>query len=228
MDEDVRNLHPYLERAYQHLVVARRPMAAVELASAGFTRTTLSQLVSSGYVERPVRGVYHVPSPDDDQRVFWAAISLGYDAVFCFTSAASFYGLTEEGAGIPDIAVSEMARIPVKSSFESRVRFHSWPEAARTDDVDIVEIQGVEVRITSPARTVVDMYRHSTLNRERGIKPVIMDTAFVDCLARYVGEGDQNAKSIELRRIAELHGCWEAISAYTTFMAAAKDRLMSF
>ncbi|MDW9481871.1 hypothetical protein GOB57_24795 [Sinorhizobium meliloti] len=228
MNEDVRNWHPYLERAYQHLVSARRPMSAVELSAAGFNRTTMSQLVASGFVERPVRGVYHVPTTDDDQRVFWAAISLGYDAVFCFASAASFHGLTEEGAGIPDVAVPEVARIPVRSSFESRVRFHLWPQAARTDDVDIVEIQGVEVRITSPARTVVDMYRHSTLNRERGIKPVVMDTAFVDCLSRYVSEGDQNAKSRELRRIAELHGCWEAISAISVVMTATRDRLMNY
>lgn len=227
-DEDVRGWHPYLEKAYQYLASARRPMTAVELASSGINRTTMSQLVASGYVDRPVRGVYHVPSPDDDQRVFWAAISLGYDSVFCFTSAASFHGLTEEGAGIPDVAVPEDARIPSRSSFESRVRFHSWPAAARVDDVESYEIQGVEVRVTSPARTVVDMYRHSTLNRERGIKPVVMDTAFIDCLSRYSSEGDQNSRSRELRRIAEVHGCWEGISAISTVITATRDRLMSF
>jgi predicted transcriptional regulator of viral defense system len=228
MDDNSRDWHPYLEKAYQLLVLAGRPMTAVELASSGVNRTAMSQLVASGYVERPVRGVYHVPSVHDDQRVFWAAVALGYDSVFCFTSAASFHGLTEEGAGILDVSVPENARIPARSSFESRVRFHPWPQAARLDDVESYEIQGVAVRVTSPARTVVDMFRHSTLNRERGIKPVVMDTAFVDCLSRYSSEGDQNSKSLELRRIAEVHGCWEGISAVSTVINATKDRIMSF
>ncbi|MBY3155259.1 hypothetical protein HFO56_23330 [Rhizobium laguerreae] len=228
MDDEQRGWHAYLERAYQFLRSAGRPLAAGELASAGINRTTMSQLVASGLVERPVRGVYHIPSPEDDQRVMWAAISLGYDAVFCFAAAASYHRLTEEGAGIPDVAIPEDGRIPSRSSFESRVRFHAWPRAAMADDVETVDIQGVPVRITSPARTVVDMYRHSTLNRERGIKPVVMDTAFVDCVSRFISEGDQNARSMELRRVAEVHGCWEAISGITSVITATRDRLMTF
>jgi predicted transcriptional regulator of viral defense system len=207
---------------------AGRPISALELSAAGINRTTMSQLVASGLVDRPVRGVYHVPSENDDQRVFWAAISVGYEAVFCFTSAAAYHGLTEEGAGIPDVALSEASRVPVRSSFESRVRFHSWPLAAMIDDVDTVTIQGVKVRITSPARTVVDMYRHSTLNHEKGIKPVIMDSVFIDCVSRFITEGDQNERSQELRRIGELHGCWEPISNIASVIHTTRNRMMSF
>jgi predicted transcriptional regulator of viral defense system len=227
MDDEERSWHGYLEKAYQVLRTAGRPLAAEELAAAGVNRTTMSQLILSGFVERPVRGVYHVPSSDDDQRVMWASISLGYDAVFCFMSAASFHGLTEEGAGIPDVAIPELGRVPSRYSFESRVRFHRWPLAAMTDDVDTVDIQGVPVRITSPARTVVDMYRHSTLNREPGIKPVVLDTAFIDCISRFTAEGDQNAKTMELRRVADAHGCWEGISGIMSVITATKDRMMT-
>lgn len=228
MGDDVRQWPAYLERAYQYLATARRPVAATELAETGFNRMTLTQLVASGHVERPVRGVYHVPTEHDDQRVFWAAISLAYDAVFCLTSAASYHGLTEEGAGIPDMAIPLHARIPMRSSFENKVRIHSWPDAARLDDIDTVDIQRVGVRITSPARTVVDMYRHSTLNHERGIRKVIMDTAFIDCISRYLGEGDQNAKTAELRRIAESHGCWERILEISSVITTTRDRMMTY
>ena len=203
-------------------------MAAAELAGMGINRTTLSQLVSQGYVERPVRGVYHVPGEGDDQRVYWAAISLAYDCVFCLMSAASFHGLTEESAGTPEVAIPVDARVPQRQSLESRVDFHRWPGAALEADVETVDIQGVAVRITSPARTVVDMFRHSTLNSERGFPRSVLDTSFLDCLTRYLSDGDQDARSAELRRIAIEHGCWERVCEIVSVIQVTRARSMAY
>lgn len=211
MNDSATGLHPYLDKALSVLGAIGRPMSLVEIETMGINRMTVSQLVSEGYLERPVRGVYHVPGEQDDQRVFWACVSLGYDAVFCLRSAASFHGLTEEGAGIPDIAVSNRARVPIRSSFEIRVRPHRWPEAALSADVDTVLIQSVPVRITSPARTVVDMFRHSEINDEPGFPKVVEETSFVDCLTRYLSRFEGDAGTAALRRVAQDHGCWDQI-----------------
>ena len=215
----------YMSDAIYVLESLGRPVTVQQAAELGINRMTLSQLATLGYVERPVRGVYHMPTVDDDQRVFWAAVSLGYDAVFCLTSAASFHGLTEEGAGVPDISLPLRSRVPDKRSFEIRMRFHHWPDAARTTDVDTVEIQGVGVRITSPARTVVDMYRHSELNDDPRFKVVVGDTTFLDCLSRFLERDELNTSSAELRRTAEDHGCWEDIKRLSSAILTTRERM---
>nr|WP_250808552.1 type IV toxin-antitoxin system AbiEi family antitoxin domain-containing protein [Neorhizobium tomejilense] len=225
MNDAMDGYHKYLRDAFSLLSAARRPLAMNEIADMGINRTTLSQLVETGWVERPVRGVYHVPSEADDARVFWAALSLGYDTVFCLTSAAAYHGLTEEAAGIPDVAIPLRAREPSRASLDIKVRFHRWPDAARTADVATEVIQGVPVRITTPERTVVDMFRHSELNDETVFVPIIQDTAFVDCLSRYLETGDQNQKSQDLRRVASDHGCWEAIQRYSSVVLMTRERM---
>lgn len=221
-------MHQYLKKACDIIQGQDgKPFTASQASAWGINRMTLSQLATQGWLDRPVRGVYHMPSESDDQRLFWAAISVAYDAVFCLSAAADFHGLSEELMGSPDIAISPTSRKPSLDSFESRVSIHMWPDAARLNDVDTIIIQGVEVLITSPARTVVDMYRHSTMNSEKRIKPVVTEAAFIDCLSRYLETGDQNDKTRELRSVAVDHGVWTDLNQISGVIGMAKNRMMS-
>jgi predicted transcriptional regulator of viral defense system len=222
MDRLETEMPSYLSKALEVVSAVGRPMTVGQVEALGVNRMTLSQLASAGYVERPVRGVYHVPRPDDDQRVFWAAVSLGYDAVFCLRSAASFHGITEENAGHPDVAIPMRSRVPHESSFDIRVRVHKWPELARSTDVDTVLIQGIPVRVTSAARTVVDMFRHSEMNDDPAFRPVIDSVTFLDCLARFGEIGDNS----ELRKISIAHGCWDQIRKVSTTVVHTRSSLV--
>lgn len=224
-ENDAKRSGTYLDRAFDRIAAAGRPLCVSELADIGINRTTLSHLVEDGRIERPVRGVYHVPTEGDDPRVYWACVSLAYRSVFCLASAADYHGLTEEMPGIPDAAVPKAARIPGRSSFDTRVRFHRWGDRDLVEGVDRVFVQGVEVFVTSPARTVVDMYRFSTLSDCPA--PSVTDASFHDCLARYLECGDQNAATAELRGVAGAFGVWADIDRICSLIGMTKSRMTS-
>ncbi len=225
MTDDLDNLGPVSRKALEALRSFGRPMTTSEITELGVSRAILSNLITAGYIDRPVRGVYLLPSEDDDQRVFWACISLACDGVFCLTSAALYYGLTEENAGRPHVAILRDARVPDKKSLDISVDFHRWPDAALEQDIERIGIQGVQVKITSPARTIVDMFRHSLLNTDRRFQRVIAEDTFLDALSRYLESNDQDTKTRELHRVASKHGCWEQISARATVINATRDRM---
>jgi predicted transcriptional regulator of viral defense system len=213
----------YQRRALGVLVASGRPLSLKDLERFGVNRMTANQLLSSGLVERPVRGVYHAPSAYDDQRVFWAALSLGFDVVFSLMSAASFHGLTEESVGRPTVALPIKARIPSSESTEIPVDYIRWNERDRERFVDEHEIQGVSVRVTSPARTIVDLFRFSELNTKNTSGALVSDSSFFEALGRFMSKGDVNRSSSHLRDVAMEFGCWKDISAFTASFSVAKQ-----
>jgi predicted transcriptional regulator of viral defense system len=202
--------HEYLKRGYEVIAALGQPVTGSWLRSKGLTRTTLSQLVALGMVERPVRGVYHVPDPmHDDPRVLWAAMSLAMDVTFCLLSAASYHGLTEESAGIPCAAIRKAARMPDESTVRDvRVDYRRWSDAEMEQGVDLATISGCGVAVTNPSRTVVDMFRYSDFAVGARVDPEIEGRVFQDCLSRYLDRFPDDAASGSLRDHAERFGLW--------------------
>lgn len=137
----------------------KRVVSALELRRMGVSDTTVRRLCDRGEIDEVARGHYRLsawPTCGSSDEVRIADLASVYpDAVFCLASAARLHGLTDRGSDALTLAIPHEAR---RSS--SEVRFVRWrnPEMFSVG-VETALIDGVEVRVTSPARTVADFFR---------------------------------------------------------------------
>ncbi len=145
----------------QLLQLARRPrgVTAREVTQAGIHRQFLTRLVREGALERVARGVYRLPGQSVTEHhglvLAEAAVPKG---VICLLSALSFHNL---GTQLPSevwLAIPHRARRPALSYPPLRiVRFSG---AAFTEGVETHEVEGQELRVYGPAKTVADCFKY--------------------------------------------------------------------
>lgn len=130
-----------------------------DFAAAGIGAETLTRLVRKGLVERPARGLYQRPDMQLDATHSLAEVAtLVPKGVVCLTSALQFHGLTLQMPSAVWLAIDRAAWRP---KFEHpAVRFVRFSGPALTEGVVRHRIEGVDVSITEPARTVVDCFRY--------------------------------------------------------------------
>ncbi|MBI2264182.1 MAG: transcriptional regulator [Armatimonadetes bacterium] len=130
-----------------------------ELRRLSISFRTLQQLVSAGEVEKIAPGLYRRAEvePTEHETVAMVCSAIP-NAIVCLLSALSFY---EIGTQIPRniwIALDRKSRIPKAHGLPVRIVRFSGPMLRY--GITTRELQGVPVRITSPARTVVDCFRY--------------------------------------------------------------------
>lgn len=130
-----------------------------DLVEAGIHRQTLTRLVREGELERISRGSYRLPSASvtEYHGLVLAALSVP-KGIVCLLSALSFHDL---GTQVPSevwLAVDRRARRPVVSYPPLRiVRFSG---DSLKEGVETHRIEGVDVRITSVAKTIADLFKY--------------------------------------------------------------------
>lgn len=120
---------------------------------------TVARLVRDGQVVRPARGLYQLPdAPVDAAHSLAEAALLVPKGIVCLISALQFHGLTLQ---MPSAVWMAIERTAWKSNISYPpirfVRFSGW---AMTEGVERYPIQSVKVRLTNPARTIVDCFRY--------------------------------------------------------------------
>ena len=141
---------------------ARTFFRPCDAAAVGVDSRTLRRLVGTGSVERVARGLYRVAEAELTEHYTRAAVCARVpSAVVCLLTALSVHEL---GTQLPHqvwIAIPHKARTPRLPGLPVRVvRFSG---AALRYGVVNTTFEGVPVRITSPARTVVDCFRFRRL-----------------------------------------------------------------
>ncbi len=133
-----------------------------DAAAVGVHSRALRRLVEDGAVERVTRGLYRVAEAEPTEHYTLAAVCARVPgAIVCLLSALSVHELTTQVAWQEWIAIPHKARTPRLPGLPVRVvRFSG--AALRYGVVDTT-FEGVPVRITSPARTVVDCFRFRRL-----------------------------------------------------------------
>jgi predicted transcriptional regulator of viral defense system len=125
----------------------------------GVSRTKLQRLVKRGDLIRLRRGIYSQPDESEttehhDLSVVAMSIPRG---VICLLSALRFHGLGTQNPAEVWVAIHGKARKPkIEYPPVKTVRF-SGP--ALEHGVETHRIEGVTVRVTSPARTVADCFK---------------------------------------------------------------------
>jgi predicted transcriptional regulator of viral defense system len=120
---------------------------------------TVARLVRDGQVVRPARGLYQLPdAPVDANHSLAEAALLVPRGIACLISALQFHGLTLQMPSAVWMAIERTAWKPNISYPPIRfVRFSGW---AMTEGVERYPIQSGRVRLTDPARTIVDCFRY--------------------------------------------------------------------
>ena len=134
-----------------------------ELVAAGVFPSTIAGALRRGDIVRPLVGMYHLPGMPSAQR--WkadiaAACARLPRAVVCMETAARLAGLGV-GVGAPMwLGVPNGFHKNVLDPLPHRLLSWSWKGALEVGVVTS-EVCGVPVRMTGPARTVVDLFRYA-------------------------------------------------------------------
>lgn len=127
-----------------------------DAAAAGVSRTTLSRLTARGDLVRVGRGVYQLPQAQRADPV--AILSATHPGVVvCLLSALAMRGLTTQSPREAWIAIGNKAAVP-------RIDYPPM-QVVRMNEVNLrvgvheTTLDGVTVRVTSPARTIADCFK---------------------------------------------------------------------
>ena len=130
-----------------------------DLADHGVSRTHLQRLLQRGLVERVSRGVYTTTDADiSEYRSLAEASKKVPHAVVCLLSALRFHDLTTQNPHEIWMAIGEKARLP--KAHEQGIRFLRFSEATLHYGVSIHTIEGVQVPVYHPAKTVADCFKY--------------------------------------------------------------------
>src|SRR5450432_1096024 len=162
-----------------------------DVAGQGVSRTRIQRLTESGTLERVGRGLY-VPAGTriTEHHTLAEAAKRVPGGVVCLLSALSFHRMTTQSPHEVWLAVDVKARKP-KTDWPP-LRIVRFSGEARTFGVETHVIEGVEVRITSRAKTVADCFKYRN--------KIGVDVA-VEALREYLGKRGRSMD--ELQRAAD-------------------------
>ena len=130
-----------------------------DLMQAGVGPETMARLVRAGIAVRPARGLYQLADaiPGPHHTLAEAAVLVPKGAV-CLTSALQFHELTLQMPSAVWIAIDRTGWKP-RVDYPP-IRFVRFSGRALTEGIERHRIEGVEVKIFGPAKTIVDCFRY--------------------------------------------------------------------
>lgn len=131
---------------------------ARDLKQFGLSTVSLTRLMRRGLLVRVGRGLYALPTRT--LSVHAATVELAYrypQAIVCLLSALRLHELTTQAPFEAWIAIPNKARVP-KVDYPP-LRIVRFSGAALTEGIEQQMIDGIAVRVTSVARTVVDCFK---------------------------------------------------------------------
>ena len=138
------------------LLKARGMLRLKDFVAEGIGPETRPRLVREDAVARPARGRYQLPDAQvEAAHTLAEAAALVPKGIVCLTSALQ---LTLQMPAVVWMAIERTAWRP-KIDYP-RIRFVRFSGDSLTDGVVRHRIEGVEVPVTDPARTIVDCFRY--------------------------------------------------------------------
>ena len=142
------------------LALARQgPIRARDVARAGIPRTYLARLSGRGLLEQVDRGLYRLAdAPVTELHTLAQVAKRVPHAIVCLLSALQVHELTTELPHRVWLMIDRHARKPRLGYPSLEVVRASGP--ARVEGVEVRRIEGVRVKLTTPAKTVADCFRY--------------------------------------------------------------------
>jgi predicted transcriptional regulator of viral defense system len=142
------------------LRLARKgPLRARDLDKAGIPRAYLRRLCDRGLLEQVDRGLYRLAdAPVSELHTLAEVAKRVPHAIVCLLSALQVHGLTTEAPHAVWVLIDRHARMPKLAYPKLEVVRASG--RAREHGVETRTIEGVRVKLTTPAKTVADCFRY--------------------------------------------------------------------
>lgn len=129
-----------------------------EATAAGVHPEYVRRLTRLGQLTRVGRGLYALPTLKPTEHHTLAEVAKRVPkGVFCLLTALRFHGLGTQNPREVWLAVDRRGGMP-RVDF-TPVRTIRISGAALTDGIEAHGVEGIQVRVTSPARTVVDCFK---------------------------------------------------------------------
>lgn len=162
----------------------------------GVSFRDLQRLVGSGAAEKVAAGLYRLSWVEPTELESVATVSAAIPrAIICLLSALLMHGI---GTQLPNevwIAIDRKARRPVRTPFPVRIVRFSGPMLRY--GIETREALGVQIHVTSPARTVVDCFRY---RNKIGLDVAL--EALKDVLQRSTASVDAIMRAAEVCRVS--------------------------
>jgi predicted transcriptional regulator of viral defense system len=146
------------EQQLMRLARKRKLLRARDVAEQGLPTVTLTRLVQAGKLERVARGLYALPgsAPSEHRSLAEVAVRVP-KGVICLLSALRFH---EIGTQAPfEVWLAIPNRVAAPRIEQPAIRVVRMSDDALAEGLRCTRIDGVEVPVFNPARTVVDCFR---------------------------------------------------------------------
>ncbi len=149
-----------LQTKLRALASAHEALTTGQLLEAGISDQGITRLVNEGILTRVRRGIYqHADSPLTEHHDLIQVMISAPRAVIVLLSALKFHGLGTQQPHEVWIQLPAQSRVPKIEWPPIRV-FRTRVEALRTEGVVRHSLGGIEVPVTTPARTVADCFKY--------------------------------------------------------------------
>lgn len=139
-------------------LAGKGPVRARDLAAMAIPRAYLKRLCARGSLEKIGRGLYRLPEAPASELSSIAEVAKRVPhGIICLLSALQLHGLTTEAPHAVWLLIDRRARRP---KFDHRaLEVVRASGAARQHGIATRIVDGVRVRLTTPAKTVADCFR---------------------------------------------------------------------
>lgn len=217
------------ERAIELITETTGFLNVEDFANRGVNRVAIRELVASGVLANPAWGIYAGAEAYERMSTHrhWALLSYKYpEAVFCLKSAAMFHGITQEVHGSltffsprgygdnPKMGNQFTTPLdPLVTRKEGNLRY----------GVDVYDVDGISVRVTSRERTLVDFFRFGPDGNEG--RSLVTKEMMFDLIQRMASE-DTSFDFDKVAALAMDFGCFDQLGRITAafrFRAQSAD-----
>jgi predicted transcriptional regulator of viral defense system len=169
-----------------------------DLRPYGISPMYLSALCDEGRITRLARGLYRLPDADiTEHHTLAQACKRVPQGVVCLLSALLFHSLTTESPFKVWMAIEMKSRLP-RITYPA-LRFFRFSGAALNAGIETHLIEGVPVRVYSPAKTVVDCFKY---RNKIGLDVAI--AALRDCRRQHMCTNDDLWQYAKLCRVSNV------------------------
>lgn len=182
------------------LALARRHgvLRPRDLAPHNIPREYLTRLHTQGMLDRPARGIYVLADAEmDGHQSLLEGCKRVPHGVVCLLSALRFHNLTTQARFEVWLGIDAKARLPKVEYPPLRIVRFSGPALSACIEQHV--IRGVTVRVTNPARTVVDCFKY----RNKVGLDVALE-ALRDCQRKRKATMDDIHRVAQARRMANV------------------------
>lgn len=192
-------------------LLQRRGMVRLsEFREQNITAATLSRMIDKGLLLRLGRGLYQLADADlDVHHTLAEAAKLVPRGVVCLVSALAYHGLTDAIPARVWMAIGPKDRKPSVGSIP--MKFVRFRQKLLQSGIEEHLIEGVTVRISSPAKTVVDLFRYRQSEGRRYQSSPGSNLA-IEGLREVIRK--RKAGPSEIAAFAEEAGIWKIMRPY--------------